>query len=218
MIWARACSNTNFPTFKIPKNAKKIKRDRPTDRRTDRPTRWLIGRVTRNKKTKMWKKSRFNAINVMRTSLIVHALLLKAYKNTRCLRKCVNTWLRVWVSTRVRMWVSTRLCMGIQFAYLQTKLGETNSRALMFDLCRNIFFITPRNQFELWLTPDKPISLPFISGTTAENCSAEILLEKMQQQQWQQQSNLPTFLLPLLVLYLFRSFSSSSYGRYEEPF
>ena len=42
MIWAGACSNTNFPTLKMPKNAKKAKcdglTDRPTDGRTDRPT------------------------------------------------------------------------------------------------------------------------------------------------------------------------------------
>ena len=33
MIWAGACSNTNFPTLKMPKNAKSV-----TERRTDRPT------------------------------------------------------------------------------------------------------------------------------------------------------------------------------------
>ena len=38
MIWAGACSNTNFPTLKMPKNAKKAKCDRPTDGPTDRPT------------------------------------------------------------------------------------------------------------------------------------------------------------------------------------
>ena len=36
MIWAGACSNTNFPTLKMPKNAKKAKCDGQTDRRTDR--------------------------------------------------------------------------------------------------------------------------------------------------------------------------------------
>ena len=36
MIWAGACSNTNFPTLKMPKNAKKAKCDRPTDRLIDR--------------------------------------------------------------------------------------------------------------------------------------------------------------------------------------
>ena len=54
MIWAGACSNTNFPTLKVPKNAKKAKcdgpTDRPTDRRTDRPTRGLIGRVPATKR------------------------------------------------------------------------------------------------------------------------------------------------------------------------
>ena len=63
MIWAGACSNTNFPTLKRPKNAKKVKcdrrtdrrTDRPTDGRTDRPTRWLIGRVPA---TKIIKKER----------------------------------------------------------------------------------------------------------------------------------------------------------------
>ena len=34
----RACSNTNFPTLKIPENAKKPKCDRPTDRPTDTVT------------------------------------------------------------------------------------------------------------------------------------------------------------------------------------
>ena len=38
MIWAGACSNTNFPTLKMPKNAKKAKCDRPTDGQTDRLT------------------------------------------------------------------------------------------------------------------------------------------------------------------------------------
>ena len=42
MIWAGACPNTNFPTLKMPKNAKKAKcdgpTDRPIDRQTDRPT------------------------------------------------------------------------------------------------------------------------------------------------------------------------------------
>ena len=50
MIWARAWSNANFPTLKMPKNAKKkAKCDGPTDRQTDRPTRWLIGRVSATK-------------------------------------------------------------------------------------------------------------------------------------------------------------------------
>ena len=35
MIWAGAFSNTNSPTLKMPKNAKKGKCERPTDRRTD---------------------------------------------------------------------------------------------------------------------------------------------------------------------------------------
>ena len=39
MIWAGACSNTNFLTLKMPKNAKKAKCDGRTDGRTDRPTR-----------------------------------------------------------------------------------------------------------------------------------------------------------------------------------
>ena len=39
MIWAGACSKTNFPTLKMPKNAKKQSvTDRRTDRPTDRPT------------------------------------------------------------------------------------------------------------------------------------------------------------------------------------
>ena len=39
MIWAGACSNTNFPTLKIPKNAKKqCVKDRGTDRPTDTVT------------------------------------------------------------------------------------------------------------------------------------------------------------------------------------
>ena len=38
IIWAGACSNTNFPTLKMPKNEKKAKCDGPTDRPTDRPT------------------------------------------------------------------------------------------------------------------------------------------------------------------------------------
>ena len=38
MIWAGACSNTNFPTLKMPKNAKKAKCDGPTDRPTDTVT------------------------------------------------------------------------------------------------------------------------------------------------------------------------------------
>ena len=36
MIWAGACSNTNFPTFKLPGNEKK--KQSVTDRRTDGPT------------------------------------------------------------------------------------------------------------------------------------------------------------------------------------
>ena len=39
MIWARACSNTNFPTLKKAKNAKKAKCDGRTQCVTDRPTR-----------------------------------------------------------------------------------------------------------------------------------------------------------------------------------
>ena len=35
MIWAGASSNTNFPTLKRPRNAKKAKCDGPTDGRTD---------------------------------------------------------------------------------------------------------------------------------------------------------------------------------------
>ena len=31
MIWAGACSNTNFPTFKMHEITKKAKCDRPTD-------------------------------------------------------------------------------------------------------------------------------------------------------------------------------------------
>ena len=62
LIWVGACSNINFPTLNMPKNAKKAKCDRPTDQRTDRrtngrtdgrtdrPTRSLIGRVARDKK------------------------------------------------------------------------------------------------------------------------------------------------------------------------
>ena len=50
MIWAGACSNTNFPTLKMPKNAKKAKcdgpTDRQTDRQTDRPTDTASSRVT----------------------------------------------------------------------------------------------------------------------------------------------------------------------------
>ena len=34
MLWAGACSNTNFPTLKMPKNAEKAKCDGPTDRPT----------------------------------------------------------------------------------------------------------------------------------------------------------------------------------------
>ena len=36
MIWAGACSNTNFPTPKMPKNAKTKSKVSRTDRRTDR--------------------------------------------------------------------------------------------------------------------------------------------------------------------------------------
>ena len=36
MIWAGPCSNTNFPTLKMLKNAKNVKCDGPTDRWTDR--------------------------------------------------------------------------------------------------------------------------------------------------------------------------------------
>ena len=36
LIWAGACSNTNFSALKMPKNAKKAKCDGPTDRPTDR--------------------------------------------------------------------------------------------------------------------------------------------------------------------------------------
>ena len=35
MIWAGACSNTNFPTLKMPKNTKKAKCDGPMDGRPD---------------------------------------------------------------------------------------------------------------------------------------------------------------------------------------
>ena len=35
IIWAGACSNTNFPTLKLPKNAKKAKCDGWTDRHGD---------------------------------------------------------------------------------------------------------------------------------------------------------------------------------------
>ena len=35
LIWAGACSNANFPTLKMPKNAKKAKFDRPTDKNRD---------------------------------------------------------------------------------------------------------------------------------------------------------------------------------------
>ena len=38
MIWAGAYSNTNFPTLKMPKYAKKAKCDGPTDRPYDGPT------------------------------------------------------------------------------------------------------------------------------------------------------------------------------------
>ena len=38
MNWAGACSNTNFPTLNMPKNAKKAKCDRPTDGPTDTVT------------------------------------------------------------------------------------------------------------------------------------------------------------------------------------
>ena len=38
MVWAGASSNTNFPTLKTPKNAKKAKCDGRTDGRTDRQT------------------------------------------------------------------------------------------------------------------------------------------------------------------------------------
>ena len=38
MIWAGACSNTIFPTLKMPKNSKKAKCDRQTDRPTDTVT------------------------------------------------------------------------------------------------------------------------------------------------------------------------------------
>merc|ERR1711942_544002 len=51
IIWAGACSNTNFSTLKMPKHAKKAKCDGPTDRQTDGPTRWLIGRVSATKKS-----------------------------------------------------------------------------------------------------------------------------------------------------------------------
>ena len=39
MLWAGACSNTNFPTLKLPKNAKKAKCDGRTDAKCDGPTR-----------------------------------------------------------------------------------------------------------------------------------------------------------------------------------
>ena len=39
MIWAGACSNTKFPTLKLPKNGKKAKCDRLTDRQMDGLTR-----------------------------------------------------------------------------------------------------------------------------------------------------------------------------------
>ena len=39
MIWAGACSNTNFPTRKMPKSAKKVKCDGRTRSVTDGPTR-----------------------------------------------------------------------------------------------------------------------------------------------------------------------------------
>ena len=38
MIWAGACPNTNFPTLKMPKNAKKAKCDGRTDGPTDTVT------------------------------------------------------------------------------------------------------------------------------------------------------------------------------------
>ena len=38
MIWAGACSNINFSTLKMPKNAKKAKCDRRTDGQTDTVT------------------------------------------------------------------------------------------------------------------------------------------------------------------------------------
>ena len=56
MSWAGALSPMkysylNFSTckFKQLKNAKKVKCDRQTDRPTDGPTRWFIGRVARDK-------------------------------------------------------------------------------------------------------------------------------------------------------------------------
>ena len=49
LIWAGACSNTNFPT-----HAKKCIKSKvwQTDRPTDRLTQWLVGCVARNKKYK----------------------------------------------------------------------------------------------------------------------------------------------------------------------
>ena len=38
LIWGGACSNTNFPTIKKPKNPKKAKCERPTDQRTNGQT------------------------------------------------------------------------------------------------------------------------------------------------------------------------------------
>ena len=38
MIWAGACSSTNFPTLKMPKNANKVKCDGPNDRPTNTMT------------------------------------------------------------------------------------------------------------------------------------------------------------------------------------
>ena len=59
MIWAGACSNTNFPTLKRPRNAKKAKCDGPTDGRTDRPTDTVTYRSgARDKKRGYGKKER----------------------------------------------------------------------------------------------------------------------------------------------------------------
>ena len=54
MLWAGAFSNTNFPTLKMPKNAKKAKCDGPTDGPTDRPTDTVTYRLRARDKKRTW--------------------------------------------------------------------------------------------------------------------------------------------------------------------
>ena len=63
MIWAGACSNTDFPSLKMPKNAKKQSvTDGPTDGRTDRhrDVKVACSRQKERKKKKKEKKKKEN--------------------------------------------------------------------------------------------------------------------------------------------------------------